>query len=93
MSKSKTFASVWDAIADTPAEAMNLRLRAELMSQIIDVIEANDWSQAEAAKHAGVLPPRISDLLRGQVHRFSLDALVNMAAALGCEVHMELQGA
>jgi predicted XRE-type DNA-binding protein len=33
--------------------------------------------------------PRINDLLRGRISRFSLDALVNMAAALGRPVRME----
>ncbi|WP_295578477.1 hypothetical protein [uncultured Lamprocystis sp.] len=34
----QTFASVWDAIADTPAEAANLKLRSELMHQIAAIV-------------------------------------------------------
>ena len=34
----ETYASVWDAIADTPAEAANLKLRSELMDQITAII-------------------------------------------------------
>jgi predicted XRE-type DNA-binding protein len=40
-----------------------------------------------------VTQPRINDLLRGRVSRFSLDALVNMATALGCRVHVDLDAA
>ncbi len=50
-------------------------------------------TQADAAKHCGVTQPRINDLLRGRISRFSLDALVNIAAALGKRVHIELEAA
>ena len=90
MSKTETFRSVWDAIADTPEQAANLQARAELMQQIAAIIKTNGWKQADAAARCGVTQPRINDLLRGRVSRFSLDALVNIAAALGRRVHMEL---
>lgn len=93
MSNVETFSSVWDAVADTPEQAANLQARAELMRQIAEIIKANDWKQAEAAEHCGVTQPRINDLLRGRVSRFSLDALVNIATALGRRVHMELEAA
>ena len=91
MTKSKTFNSVWDAIADTPAQAANFQARAELMRQIAAIIKAKEWKQADAALHCGVTQPRINDLLRGRVSRFSLDALVNIATALGWRVHVELE--
>ena len=91
MTKSKTVSSVWDAIVDTPEQAANLQARAELMRQIAAIIKAKDWKQADAAIHCGVTQPRINDLLRGRVARFSPDALVNIAAALGRRVHVELE--
>ena len=93
MKEIQTFSSVWDAIADTPEQAANLRARAELMEQITAIIQANDWKQVDAAAHCGVTQPRVNDLLRGRVSRFSLDALVNFATALGRRVHVELQAA
>jgi predicted XRE-type DNA-binding protein len=95
MSKSKkeSYDSVWDALADTPEEAANLRARAELMQQIAAIVAENGWTQVEAAKNCGVTQPRINDLLRGRVSRFSLDALVNIATAIGRRVHVELEAA
>lgn len=93
MTKMQKFESVWDAIADTPVEAANLRARSDLMMQIAAIIKASDWKQAEAAAHCGVTQPRINDLLRGRVSRFSLDALVNIATTLGRRVHIELEAA
>ena len=93
MSKPKTesYASVWDALADTPEQAENLRARAELMQQIAAIVSESGWTQVEAAKQCGVTQPRINDLLRGRVSRFSLDALVNIATAIGRRVHVELE--
>jgi len=89
--ESGCFESVWDAIADTPEQAANLRVRAELMRQIADVVKHNKWTQAKAASQCGITQPRMNDLLRGRVSRFSLDALVNIATAIGRRVHMELE--
>ena len=89
----REFANVWDAIADTPEEAANLTLRSELMDEIEAIIKKNGWTQAEAAKRCGVTQPRINDLLRGRISRFSIDALVNIAAALGRKVRVSLEDA
>lgn len=93
MKKIETYASVWDAIADTPEQAANLRARAELMQQIAAIVKESGWTQAEAATRCGVTQPRMNDLLRGRVSRFSLDALVNIATAIGRRVHVELEAA
>lgn len=88
MSKQR-YTSVWDAIEDTPAEAENMKLRSELMMALKNHISRTEMSQAQAAKLFGVTQPRISDLMRGKINLFGLDALVNMAAAAG--LHVELR--
>lgn len=93
MSKPETYASVWDALADTKEQAANLRSRAELMQKIAARVKQHGWTQAEAASRCRVTQPRINDLLRGRVSRFSLDALVNIATALGCRVRFDLEAA
>ena len=93
MKRTKRVTSVWDALADSPAEAASLRIRAELMEQIAALVERKGWTQAEAAKQCGVSQQRMSDLLRGRISKFSLDALVDAATALGCRVRMELRAA
>ncbi len=85
------YSSVWDAISDTPEQAANLRARSEIMQKISDIIKEKGWTQTEAAARCGVTQPRVNDLLRGRVSRFSLDALVNMSTAIGRRVHIELE--
>jgi len=87
------FESVWDAIEDTPAQADNMRLRSTLMMALKDHIERKGLTQVQAAQAFGVTQPRVSDLMRGKIELFGLDALVNMAAAADLRVEMRLAAA
>jgi predicted XRE-type DNA-binding protein len=87
------FKSVWDAIEDTPEAAASMRLRAVLMSQLIAHLQKAKLTQAKAATLLGVTQPRVSDLVRGKIDLFALDALVNMAVAAGLRVEMKVKKA
>lgn len=60
----KRYTSIFDAIADTPQEAVNLRLRAEVMQRIARRIERKGWTQSEAAEQCGITQPRMNALTR-----------------------------
>ena len=87
------FASVWDAIEDTPQEAENMKLRSALMTALKNHLVESNMSQAQAAQLFGVTQPRISDLMRGKINLFGLDALVNMASAAGLHVDIRIRQA
>ena len=89
----ESFASVWDAIEDTPGQAENMKLRASLMMALESHIKTQGWTQSEAAHRLGVTQPRVSDLLRGKINLFSLDTLVNMAVAAGLHIEMHVRQA
>ena len=86
MTGTEEFANVWDALADTPEQAASLRARAQLMRDISEVVSAHGWTQTEAGRRCGLTQPRMNDLLRGRVSKFSLDALVDIATRLGQHV-------
>lgn len=86
----ETYASVWDAIEETTAEAENMKLRARLMTALEQHIVEKGWTQSEAARRLGVTQPRISDLKRGKIDLFALDGLVTMAVAAGLTVEMRV---
>lgn len=88
-----SFANVWDALGDTPAQSANLAARADLMRELQGVVRASGWTQAEAAKRCQITQPRMNDLLRGRIAKFSLDALVNIATAAGRRVLVRLEAA
>ena len=85
-----TFPSIWDALAETPEEAATMRRRAELALAIRGVVEAWGQSQSQAAARLGVTQPRLNDLLRGRLERFSLDTLMALAERGGLAVEMRI---
>ena len=90
MTDKQRYSSVWDAIEDTPEEAGNMRLRSDLMVSLKEHMTRAGLSQTQAAALFGVTQPRISDLVRGKINLFSLDALVNMATAAGLRIEMRV---
>jgi predicted XRE-type DNA-binding protein len=91
--KKRRFASVWDAVEDTPEQAANMKLRSVLMIALKDHVTRAGMSQAQAARLFGVTQPRVSDLIRGKISLFALDALVNMATVAGLHIEMHVREA
>ena len=87
--KAQVFSSVWDALADTPEESENLKLRSSLMIEIVKRIDEIGWSQRVAAENLGVTQPRISDICRGKIDKFSVESLLKIARPLGIGVHID----
>lgn len=78
--------NVFEDLGFGPEEAQNLRIRSDLMIEISKLIEARGLTQAAAAKLLGVTQPRISDLVRGKIDRFSVDTLIEMLGHAGAGV-------
>jgi predicted XRE-type DNA-binding protein len=69
-------------------EAANLQLRSDLMIQLRKRLTAVGATQAQAARHLGVSQPRVSDLMRGRIDRFSVDMLIKLLGKLSVEVRL-----
>jgi predicted XRE-type DNA-binding protein len=79
------------AVGFPPEEAEHLRIRADLMLALTRLIAERGWTQAEAAEALGVTQPRVSDLTRGKIERFSIDTLVTMLAHAGADVTVKVR--
>lgn len=66
-------------------------MRAAMMTALRKFIEKEGLTQADAAKRLKVSQPRISDLTRGKVSRFSLDSLVVLLTDAGLEVDLRIK--
>jgi len=77
-------------ITDMAVQTQSIKMRSALMAALKQHIEHLGLSQAKAADALGVTQPRISDLMRGKVSLFSLDTLVEMAAAVGLKVKIQV---
>jgi predicted XRE-type DNA-binding protein len=78
--------NVFHDLGFSPVEAEHLRIRADLMIALERLITRRRLTQAKAAKLLGVSQPRVNDLVRGRLHRFSIDALVDMLTRAGIRV-------
>ena len=74
-------------------DAQNLILRSELMSRIERYVRASGLSQNDCAARMGVTQPRLNDLLKAKIDKFSLDALVNMLGHAGMRVELKVRKA
>ncbi len=89
----RVFDSVWDALEDSAEQAANMRLRSELMIALRAQVDAWNTTQAKAAKRLRITQPRLNDLLRGRIDKFSLDALVGLAEQAGLDVRLKVRAA
>lgn len=85
MSKQQ-FASVWDAIENTPREAASMKVRSELMIKLQEALRRQGLTQLQAAKLLGVTQPHVSDLMRGKIELFSMEMLIDMLTQVGVQV-------
>jgi predicted XRE-type DNA-binding protein len=85
--------SIFEDLGRSPAQAMNLRLRADLMIELTNLVESRKLTQARAAKLFGVTQPRVSDLMRGKITLFSVESLVEMLHRAGARVELRVRAA
>jgi len=83
--------NVFEDVGFEGAEAANLRIRADLLLDLREYIRARGWTQAQAAAFFDETQPRISNLLKGEINRFSIDKLVNMLARAGIRVRLQTE--
>jgi len=88
--KTESFRSVWDALEDDPLVARAMERRSNLLMLVQDKIEKGKWSQPEVAKMLGISQPRVSDLVRGKLSKFSLEMLLGFLERMGEEVRIEV---
>ena len=71
-----------------PEEAL---AKAEIARQVNRILVARKLSQAEAGVILGIAQPRVSDLFRGRLGRFSLDKLIDFAKRSGNDVEIRIK--
>ena len=88
-----TYLDPFDALSDTPAEAANMKARADVLAALVSQVKGWNLPQEAAAARLGITRPRLNDLLRGKLGKFSLDALVNLATAAGLTLEIRVASA
>lgn len=80
--------NVFEDIGFGREEAASLKVRADLMLDLRKYVETRGWTQRQAAAFFGESQPRISNLMQGEISRFSVDKLINMLTRAGMQVEI-----
>lgn len=89
----QTFSNVWDALSDSTEEAATMTMRSDVMMALADTVRGWNVTQAQAARRLGITQPRLNDLLRGKINKFSLDTLLTLASRAGLRVRIDIRPA
>jgi len=73
-----------------PHEAAVMLLRCHLAEALRKWIDRRQLTQAEAARRLGIAQPRVSEIVRNRVEKFSLDYLVALCAKAGVSVSLKI---
>ncbi|MBD2395963.1 XRE family transcriptional regulator [Cyanobacterium aponinum FACHB-4101] len=82
--------NVFEDLGFSPKEAMNLKIRTDLMIELRAFILEKGWTQSEAAQFFNETQPRISNLMNLDVTRFSVDKLINMVALTNMKINLKI---
>lgn len=82
--------NIFDDLGFEPTEAANLKIRADLILDLQKYIKKQKWTQQEAAIFFNETQPRISNLMNGDIERFSIDKLVQMIVKTGMQIKVEV---
>lgn len=75
--------NLYELFSDDPVEFNMKALKAKLAMVLVVLIRQQGWTQAVAAKHLKVSQPRMSNLFRGRLDKFSIDSLLEMLVRSG----------
>jgi predicted XRE-type DNA-binding protein len=90
LKRERSSGNVFQDIGFPAEEAQNLLLRSDLMTPIECFVKTSGLTQKACAVQFGLTQPRLNDLLRGRIEKFSLDALVNIVSKAGMRVELKI---
>lgn len=81
--------NIFELFSADPVEYNMQNLKAKLFMALITLIRQKGWSQAAAAKELNVSAPRMSNLFKGYLDKFSIDTLLEMLVRVGYKLEAD----
>lgn len=81
--------NLYELFSEDPVEHNLQALKAKLAIALVELIKAKEWTQAAAAEKLQVTQPRMSNLFRGRLEKFSIDALLQMLVRVGYKLETD----
>lgn len=88
-----TTQNTYEFFTDDPVEFNMKSLKSKLAMALILLIRQEGWTQAVAAERLKVSQPRMSNLFRGRLDKFSIDALLEMIFRSGYKLESDFHPA
>ena len=70
----------------SPEDAATMMMRSNIMGIINTTVCSWNTTQAQAARRLGITQPRLNDILKGKISKFTLDTLLTLATRAGLKV-------
>ncbi len=86
----KSQENIFEDLGFEPDKAANLKIRADLILDLQRHIKKRKWTQQQAADFFNETQPIISNLMNGDIERFSIDKLVQMIVKTGMQIKVEV---
>lgn len=84
-----TTQNVFALFEEDPVVASIKNLKCQLLMLIIQDIRTKELSQAQVSQIAGITQPRVSNMMKGYLHKFSIDMLISVALKLGVDIQQD----
>jgi predicted XRE-type DNA-binding protein len=85
--------NVFKDLGFSAVQSDKLAIKSYLMIQIESFIKNKGMTQAQASQLMNVSRPRISDIMRGKIDKFTIDALVDMLTKAGHRISLNVEHA
>ena len=83
--------NVFDALGFSASEASALKIKAEILSAILEHIRAEGYTQAQLVGLLDEYQPSVSNLLKGRIAQVSIEKLLRYADRLGLTTSVQVQ--
>lgn len=81
--------NIFELFTTDPVEYNMKHLKTQLFMTLITLIQQKEWTQAVAAKKLNVSAPRMSNLFKGYLEKFSIDTLLEMLVRIGYKIDVD----
>lgn len=85
-----TSGSVLDDLGFSPAEALEIKVKAEIYRDLLQYIHERAFTQHELGTLLGIHQPDVSNFLNGRISKFSVSKLIKFAGKLNLIAHVTL---
>jgi predicted XRE-type DNA-binding protein len=86
-----TKGNVFDDLGFSREEAAALKIKAGILSALLERIRRQRYSQSQLAKILGEHQPNISNLLNGKISSVSIEKLLSYAQRLDLDAHITMK--